>query len=284
LAVLLFAHAACSSSNEDGRASMSIPTVTHAVVKLQRTRSTNTTIQDQANVLFSALRIPATLDSRNIVRLVGLAVNAPEVGQCERLDYAQAATEATASVQHVELLDVGDVSLVASNGGSQLVRQAFPTVTDFIAGVVYTKRDLSSAPLPSATSYTLTARGAPGIPAFRIDMATPQEPVDVKIDGAPIAQVARLARGQNTQFTWKPGSPGDRIEIQITNPDRPGDFSCTFDDASGTAVFPGDAFVAPGTVRIEFHRLRTTTSSGKGLDRIQVEFDYALDHLLEVIG
>jgi len=283
LTLLLVAQAACSSSTDDTRTASSVPTVTHAVVKLQRTRSTNVSVLDQANVLFSVLRMPATLDSRNIVRMVGLSTTAPEMGQCERLDYAQTVTQATVSVQHVELLDVGDVSLVATNGGSQLVRQAFPTVTDFIAGVVYTKRDLSSAPLPPATSYTLTSRGAPSIPAFRISMSTPQEPADVRVDGTVIDQVARLARGQGVQFTWKPGKAGDRVEIEVKNSDRPGDFSCIYDDALGSGYLPADAFVAAGTVRLEFHRLRTTTTSVKGLDRVQIEFDYALDHLLEII-
>jgi len=285
LTLLLVAQTACSSSTDDTRTiTSSVPTVTHAVVRLQRTRSTNVAVLDQANVLFSVLRMPATLDSRNIVRMVGLATTAPEMGQCERLDYAQTATHATVSVQHVELLDVGDVSLVATNGGSQLVRQAFPTVTDFIAGVVYTKRDLSSAPLPPATSYTLTSRGAPSIPAFRISMNTPQEPADVRVDGSVIDQVARLARGQGVQFTWKPGKAGDRVEIEVKNSDRPGDFSCAYDDALGSGYLPADAFVASGTVRLEFHRLRTTATSAKGLDRVQIEFDYALDHLLEIIN
>lgn len=284
MAVLLLAQAACSSSLDDTRANPSFPTVTHAVVKLQRTRSTNATVQDQANVLFSVLRMPATLDSRTIVRMVGLSSTAPDVGQCERLDYAQGATEATASVQHVELLDVGDVSLVATNGSSQLVRQAFPTVADFIAGVVYTKRDLSSAPLPSATSHTLIARGSLGIPAFRINISTPQEPTDLRIDGIPLAQVARLVRAQLAQISWEPGSVGDRLQVDIKRSDRPEDFSCSFDDAAGGGTLPVDALLVPGTVRLEFHRLRTTTATVKGMDRVQVEFDYVLDHLLEIVG
>lgn len=283
MTMLLLVQVACSSSSDETRVAPSLPTVTHAVAKLQRTRSTNATVQDQANVLFSVLRMPATLDSRNVVRMVGLSSTAPDVGQCEKLDYAQAATEATASVQHVELLDVGDVSLVATNGGSQLVRQAFPTVTDFIAGVVYTKRDLSSSPLPPATSYTLSARGAPGIAAFRVTMSTPQELSDVRIDGTAIAQVTRLGRGQATQLTWKPGAAGDRLGVEIKYPDQPGDFTCTFDDAAGVGALPADAFMNRGTVRIEVHRLRTTAANAKSLDRMQIEFDYALDHLLEII-
>jgi hypothetical protein len=283
LPMLLFAAAACSSSSDDNRANQNLPTVTHAVVKLQRTKSTNVTVTDQANVLFSVLRMPATLDSRNIVRLVGLSANAPDLGQCERLDYADTPTEATASVQRVELLDVGDVSLSAAGRSSLLVRQAFPTVTDFIAGVVYTKRDLSSAPLPPATSYTLAARGALGVSAFKINVNAPLEPSDVMIDGIALSQVSRLSRGQSVQFTWKPGAPGDKVEIQIKNPDRPGDVSCVFDDAAGKGHLPSDAFVAPGTVRLEFHRLRTASSNIKGFDRTQIEFDYSLDHLLELV-
>ena len=227
--------------------------------------------------------MPATLDSRNIVRLVGLSINVPDVGQCERLDYAGGPTEATVSVQHVELLDVGDVSLGASNQSSLLVRQAFPTVTDFISGVVYTKRDLSSIPLPLATSYTLAARGAPDVAAFKIAVQAPEEPTDVAVDGLALAQVTRLSRKQNVKFAWKAGTPGDKIAIDVKNPDRPGDVSCAFDDAAGEGIVPSDAFVAPGTVRLEFHRLRSRLSNIKGIDRTQIEFDYALDHLVEMV-
>lgn len=283
LAWLSVAGVACSSSADDTRAVASFPTVTHAVAKLQRSRSTNVELNDQANVLFSVLRMPATLDSRNIVRLVGLSINVPDVGQCERLDYAGGPTEATVSVQHVELLDVGDVSLGASNQSSLLVRQAFPTVTDFISGVVYTKRDLSLIPLPLATSYTLAARGAPDVAAFKIAVQAPEEPTDVAVDGLALAQVTRLSRKQNVKFAWKAGTPGDKIAIDVKNPDRPGDVSCAFDDAAGEGIVPSDAFVAPGTVRLEFHRLRSRLSNIKGIDRTQIEFDYALDHLVEMV-
>ncbi len=281
--VLLLSGAACSSASDDNHTNQNFPTVTHAVVKLQRTKSTNITVADQANVLFSVLRMPATLDSRSIVRLVGLSASAPDLGQCERLDYAVTPTEATVSVQRVELLDVGDVSLSAAGHSSLLVRQAFPTVTDFISGVVYTKPDLSSAPLPPDTSYTLAARGTLGVSSFKVNVDAPQEPADVMIDGIALSQVARLSREQSARFTWKPGMRGDTIEIEIKNPDRPGDVSCAFDDAAGVGYMPSDAFVAAGTVRLEFHRLRTTSSSIKGIERTQIEFDYALDHLLDLV-
>ncbi len=183
LPFLILGTASCSSSSDDNRPLANVPSVTHAVVEVQRSKSTNTALEDQASVLMSVLRVPATLDSRNVVRMVGLSPSSLEPGQCERADYAQSATEATVPVQHVEMLDVGDVTLVAGRRSSPLARQAFPTVTDFFAGVVYTTRDLSTEPVPASASYSILARGAVPIPPFRIDAASPEEPANVTLEG-----------------------------------------------------------------------------------------------------
>jgi hypothetical protein len=274
---------ACSSSVDDSRASMNLPTVTHAVVELQRSRSTNAAIGDQANALVSVLRLPATLNSRNIVRMVGLSPTHPEPGQCERVDYARSATEVTSSVRQVEMLDVGDVTLMAGNRASPLARQAFPTVTDFIAGVVYTTRDLSSDRLPLSDSYTIIARGTPTVPPFRIEAAAPQEPSNITVDGLNIAQVSRLARGVGVDLTWTPGQPGDRFLVEVKSPDKPNDVTCAYDDAAGRGRLAPDVLLPHGTVRFEIHRLRSTFLSIKGLDHTQVEFDYSVDHLFELV-
>ncbi len=282
LPLLVLATAACSSSGDDNRTNTNIPSVTHAVVELQRSKSTNASVGDQANVLMSVLRVPATLDSRNVVRLVGLSHTSPEPGQCERVDYALSATEATVPVQHVEMLDVGDVTLIAGRHASPLARQAFPTVTDFIAGVVYTTRDLSSDPLPPSASYSIVARGALNIPSFRVDAAAPQEPTNVTIEGLNLTQVTRLTRGVSVDLTWNPGGPGDRFLVEVKSPEKPNDVTCAFNDITGKGRLPSDLLIAHGTVRFEIHRLRTTPFTIKGLDRFQVEFDYSVDHLLEL--
>jgi hypothetical protein len=282
LASVIFASAACSCSGDDNRYTEVIPTETHAVVQLQRSKSTNATVADQANALVSVLRVPATLDSRNVVRLVGLSSNSPEPGQCERVDYTRSATEATVPVQHVEMLDVGDVTLVAGGQTSPLARQAFPTVTDFMAGVVYTTRDLSSAPLPPVASYSILARGAAKIQAFRIDATAPEDVTNVKIEGVDLAEVTRLVRGEGVDLTWNPGHIGDRLVVEIKNPSRPSDINCAFKDTEGRGHLPADVLISSGIVRLELHRLRTTLSNTRGLDRSQIEFDYSLVHLLEI--
>jgi hypothetical protein len=283
LASFIFAAASCSSSGDENRPAEVMPTVTHAVVELQRSKSTNTALTDQANVLVSVLRVPATLDSRHVVRLVGLSSSSPEPGQCERIDYTRAATEATVPLQRIEMLDVGDVSLVAGGRRSPLVRQAFPTVTDFIAGVVYTTRDLSSGPLPPSSSYSIVARGAGKIPPFRMDVAAPEEITNVKLEGVDLAEVTRLVRGNGVELTWAPGSSGDTFLVEIKSPDRPGDVNCAFNDSAGSGRLPADVLISNGIVRLELHRLRTTTSTTKALDHSQVEFDYSLVHLLEIV-
>jgi len=282
ISTFVFAAAAYSCSSDDTRTTEVMPSVTHAVVELQRSKSTNTAVMDQANVLVSVLRVPATLDSRNVVRLVGLSATSPEPGTCERVDYTRSTSEATAAVQQVEMLDVGEVTLIAGQRTSPLARQAFPTVTDFIAGVVYTTRDLSSDPVPPASSYSIVARGAAKVPPFRIDAAAPDEIADVTLEGTPLAQVTRLVRGNGVEFKWKPGQANDKFVVQVKSPDRP-DVNCAFNESEGRGHLPADVFISRGTVRLEMHRLRVTSSPTKGLDRSQVQFDYSLAHLLELV-
>jgi len=279
----IFATAACSCSSGETRTAEVMHSTTHAVVELRRSKFTNTALIDQANVLVSVLRVPATLDSRNIVRLVGLSSSSPEPGSCERIDYARTSTEATAAVQRVEMLDVGEVTLVAEGRSSTLARQAFPTVTDFIAGVVYTTRDLSSEPLPPASSYSILARGAGKIAPFRIDATAPEEISNVTLEGVPLPELSGVVRGAGTRLAWKPGRIGDKLVVEIKSPDRPGDVNCAFDDSAGHGNLPPDAFVSIGTVRLEIHRLRKTSLTTKGLDRSEVAFDYSLVHLLEIV-
>jgi hypothetical protein len=282
LPLLIFVTAACSSSGDDNRPSADMPTVTHAVVALRRSKSTNASVGDQANVLMSVLRVPATLDSRNVVRLVGLLPASPEPGQCERIDYSLSATQATVPVQHVEMLDVGDVTLVAGNHANPLARQAFPTVTDFIAGVVYTTPDLSADPLPRSPSYSIIARGASKIPPFRIDATAPHEPSNITLDGINIAQVTRLTRGNSIDLAWDPGETGDKLLVEVKSSERPNDVTCAFIDTAGRGHLPSDALISRGTVRFEVHRLRTNPLALRGLDRSQIQFDYSLVHLLEL--
>lgn len=284
LASFVFAAAACSCSSDDNRSTEVIPTVTHAVVELQRYRSTNASLVDQANVLVSVLRVPTTLDSSNVVRLVGLSPSSPEPGQCERIDYARASTHATVPVQNVEMLDVGDVAIIAGGRASPLARQAFPTVTDFIAGVVYTTRDLSSVSLPPVSSYSILARGAAKIPPFRIDVAAPEEISNVKLEGIELAEATRLIRGTSVELTWNPGHVNDKFVVEIKNPNRPSDVSCAFNDAAGRGRLPADILISSGIVRLELHRLRTALAQTRGLDRAQIEFDYSLVHLLEIVN
>jgi hypothetical protein len=103
------------------------------------------------------------------------------------------------------------------------------------------------------------------------------------IEGVNLAQVTRLTRGASVDLTWNPGEPGDSLLVEIKSPDRPSDITCAYTDAAGKGRLPPDVLVSHGTVRFEIHRLRTTTFAIKGLDRSQAEFDYSLDHLLELV-
>jgi hypothetical protein len=276
--------AACSSSSvDDGRTAEHIPSLTHAVVTMQRSTATNSSQPDQANVLVSVLRVPVTLDSRGVTRLLGLTPAYPDPGQCERVDYARPTTNAIVPLQHVELLDVGDVTLIAGASRSLLVRQAFPTISDFMSGVVYTTRDLSSSMVPPSSAYTVIGRGGTGLPGFVIQTNAPRELSGIAIDGLELGSVTRLTRGGGVDITWVPGDPHDKILVELTSPDRPSTVTCAFDDTTGHGYLTSDVLLSRGTLRVEIHRVRAATPTTANLDRTSVSFDYSVDHLVEVV-
>ena len=99
-------------------------------------------------MLLSVLKIPQSVNIDRSLKLMGLRTDLPPAGSCEVVDLSNRASPALSSVEHIEFLDVGDVSVTSGKRSMRLARQAFPTVTDFIAGVVYTSRDKNADLLP----------------------------------------------------------------------------------------------------------------------------------------
>jgi hypothetical protein len=195
--------------------------------------------------------------------LVAARAVVPPVGECATLSSLEglSADRFAASLPldfAIELLDVGDVTLLLRSGATDqaepsllpLSPRAFPDVGDLASGVFYTTPD---ANLPASTlPYGLSGSGAATVDAFVLDVgAFPESPEDVVV--APELQ----ADGE-VSVTWRrpdsEPSEGSLLYIDVLAASA---YRCSFADA-GAAVLPRGVLVpedAGSEATISVHRV-----------------------------
>lgn len=248
------------------------PFRTHVVATVERHATAGQT-NDELSVLLSALRMPQTLNSNRLLRLMGLLTDLPPVGSCEVVDLANRASPSLSSVERIELLDVGDVSVASGKRTLRLARQAFPTVTDFISGVVYTTRDKHTDLLPANEGISIAARGASKLKPFTLEIRDVPRLERVQLDGVPLAQVTRLSLDTPFELQWASGSAEDVVWLEFAANNGRKVVSCAFADAAGNARVPGALSFERGEARLTIHRLHSESVTVPGFDRADVRFD-----------
>jgi hypothetical protein len=196
----------------------------------------------------------------------------PEVGHCEVVDSNQQATPALATLERVELLDVGEVTVVTQGKNQRLLRQAFPTVTDFMSGVIYTTRDNPSE-FSIESKLDLRARGNAGIPAFTVTASTVPPPRPITIDNTPFDEWTRQSILSNFELKWEKGRAEDLIWVELGVSNGRKTLSCVYDDQQGFGVVPGMQLNTPGEGRFVVHRVSKRDVAINGIDRAEVRFD-----------
>jgi hypothetical protein len=175
----------------------------------------------------------------------------------------------------VELLDAGEVSIAAGGHVTTLALRAFPTVTDSIAGVVYTTRDRAAEPLPSGLTYTVAATGTAALGALSGEAPAPAALTGVELQGTPLAELESFGSQRDLGMTWSAGAPGDRLLVVI---DRGGTVTeCTFDDQAGRGMLPARELPAPGQATLAVHRLRQAHFTDAELASGELRFDFELE-------
>jgi hypothetical protein len=248
------------------------PSRTHVVASVER-QATAGQANDELSVLLSALRMPQTLNSNRLLRLIGLLTDLPPVGTCEVVDLANRASPSLSSVERIEFLDVGDVSVASGKRNVRLARQAFPTVTDFISGVVYATRDKHADLLPIDDGLSITARGASKLRPFTLEIQDLPRLERVQLDGVPLAQVTRVSLDNSFELQWVGGSAEDVVWLEYAANNGRKVVSCAFADAAGTAKVPGGLSFERGEARLMIHRLHSESITVPGFDRADVRFD-----------
>lgn len=256
------------------------PSRTHVVATLERQTVSGQATQGDLSILLSVLRIPQSLNGDRLLRLMGLRADLPPPGSCEVIDLTNRASPSLSSVERIEFLDVGDVSVVSGGRSMRLARQAFPTVTDFIAGVVYTSRDKNDGQLPLDAGVLIRARGSGKIRPFAVEIAHRPALNQVLLDGAPFSSVHRLSVVNGFELRWDAGAAGDVLWLEWSANDGRKMVSCAFDDAAGLARVPGGMTDEFGESRLTLHRLHSARIDVPAVDAAEIQFDSRLTQLV----
>ena len=252
---------------------------THALIEIQRSRtiaSREATDEQavRAEALAGFMQVPAELDVGSARALMGLELGLPEMGQCVTRALGRDVDQPVATEERLELLDVGDVSLVADGRSTTLAPRAFPTVTDLISGVVYTTRDLSAEPLPAGVQYAVrTAGGA--VSAVDLVGDAPRELAGVTVGGVPLAEVTRISPAAPIDLTWTVGDAGDVVYVELSA-DGTDPAVCAFQDDYGVGSIPAGAFAGSGPGRMSVHRFRGREFASDDIESGELRFDFEL--------
>jgi hypothetical protein len=212
-------------------------------------------------------------DADKVLGAAGLSVDLPAAGSCRRVVAGQ--EPSAAAVTRVELLNAGEVSVAAGGGVTTLAPRAFPSVTDSIAGVVYTTRDRAAEPLPSALAYTVAASGAGALGPVSAEASAPTTLGEVEVLGTPLGELRTLSSQRDVELGWAPGAAGDRVVVVLDGIDSV--TRCALRDEIGRGVLPVSELPRAGYATLSVHRLRQARFSGVGIAGGELRFDFELE-------
>ncbi len=258
---------------------------THAVVAISRQDALRTAPRGDA--LAGFVHLPASADRDRALELAGLGIELPEPGQCWQRP-PERTSEGLAGVPHIEFLDAGRVRLIAGGAPHELAPHAFPTIADFISGVVYASRNRNGEGLPAAQLYRIETSNDGTVAELSASHDAPPMPTDVTLGGAPFESVEELAGGQPLDVTWSGSNePTDRLYVELSAGSK--SQVCTFEDASGAGTVPTDGFAAGGDAQLALHRVRVARTvphsparddkngaAASVVDQLEVRFDFSV--------
>lgn len=259
---------------------------THAVVAVSRQDPLNASPRGDA--LAGFVQLPASTDRDSALELAGLGVAVPEVGQCWRKN-PERSTGAASSVSRIELLDAGRVRLVAGSAEPHdLAPHAFPTIADFISGVLYASRDRSGEGLPPGQLYRIETSSDGIVGALSASHEAPSLPADVTLNGSAFESAESLSSGAPLDLTWRVSNDAtDRLYVELAREDS-ASVVCSFEDTSGAGTVPTDGYAEGDSARLAVHRLRlvrtvpSTQGSGspggqdETVDQLELRFDFSV--------
>jgi hypothetical protein len=248
---------------------------THAVITVDRSEVANRQLPARAGAAATFVRVPVAVDSASALALMGLELELPETYECAVQAAHRDPSVPLSPIDQIELLDAGDVSVTAADVDTTLAPRAFPTVTDFVSGVVYTTRDLSAEPLPAAVSYTVRAAGSTAVEPLELSGEAPRALSGVTLGGVPLAEVRSVSPSAPINLGWSVGDAGDLVYVEL-NAEGAACMVCAFRDEDGAGSVPAGAFSGRGAGRIAVHRVRSQVFESTGIQSGELRFDFEL--------
>jgi hypothetical protein len=231
------------------------------------------------------LRLQAGADPILAARLVGAMNVLPAIGQCEAVGVLSDQAMPLATLGPVDLVDVGEVGLEASNTRATLAARAFPDVADLVSGVVYTTRDLVADPLPDHGTYTFRIAGSNTVLATTLEARAPGPAGNLWVAGVPLRSETLALRRGDLSIRWEPAAGTDQVYIELASmEDGPLDrVRCAFAN-DGQAVIAASALPKAAAQSISIHLVRREGVAAPGLDGGWIRFDLATSGTLRFEG
>jgi hypothetical protein len=230
---------------------------TVALLSVERSASaSDPTAIPRAHASAYFIRQPAGADSVLAAQLVGAALPLPAIDRCEATDGLFNQGLPLASLEPVDLVDVGEVSLEAGQTKETMAARAFPDVIDLVSGVVYTSRDQIADPLPDGERYVFRISGSPTFPRVALGATAPSPPADVRVAGVPLEGAAIAVDRRELALHWQAQAGNGVIYVDIV-PTEDGAVDrvrCTFAD-DGEATIPLAVLPHGATQTVAIHRV-----------------------------
>lgn len=253
---------------------------THAIVTITRQEAGDGAAR--ADALAGFIRFPAATDRAIALDVAGLGVHLPEPGHCWQGQRGRPGPELS-EVSAIELLEAGRVRLVADGGPPhELAPHAFPSVGDFVSGVLYASRERSGQGLPAGERYRFEADGG-AVGALDVEKAAPQVLSDVSLNGAPLEAVDVLSTEQPLDVIWSASThPADRVYLELTSTQGSKGLVCAFEDAAGAGTLSPAEFEVGETAQLTLHRLRILRTPWRdaAVDEVELRFDFSRGRLM----
>jgi hypothetical protein len=233
-------------------------------------------VSARAHASASFLRMQAGADQSLAARLIGGSNVLPPLGQCQQVEVLGEQGMPLASLGPVDLIDVGEVALEASQTRATLAARAFPDVVDLVSGVVYTTRDLVADSLPEKGDYAFRISGSPALAPMALSARAPGPAYDLSVAGVPLLDQTSVLPRQDLSITWKaqPGADLVYVELASTEDGPLERVRCSFPN-EGSALIAASALPKASSQSIVFHLVHREGVVAPGLDSGEIRFDLA---------
>lgn len=265
------------------------PGTVHGFLEVDRTAPWGA--DDGAREVASAtfLRVHDGNDPAMVARLVGAVSELPSGVGCQALGASEPTTMPLRTLNPVELVQAGDISLRSETSATRLVARAYPDVAHLISGVVYTS---SGRDLPRASGrVTFEVNGAEDVRGFEVDVPMPPSLDRVTLNGVEVNDERDwLALGDDIELAWQateedvslPASVGevaspDRyfVDLSVINRGKPSRTVRCSGGASQKLLVPLRFDENTQSVTVTAHRVRTVRLATRALSGGELRLDAA---------